>query len=186
MAANEKDTKTGIIQKIIENDNYRKIAVVVGILGIALIFLSSFLSGDPKTETEATAAEEENATVEDYAKELEAKLSAIVDTITGQSGAQVMVTMERSSELVYATEEKKSTQSSGEERSDDTETSYIIVKKADGSQEALAVTRLEPTVKGVGVVCPRGDETLIQQSIIDALTTVLNISSARVCVLSAN
>lgn len=173
-------------KRVVDNEKWRKWIILFGLVGIALIFLSSFLSGDPKTETEATATEEENATAEDYAKELEAKLSAIVDTITGQSGAQVMVTMERSSELVYATEEKKSTQSSGEERSDDTETSYIIVKKADGSQEALAVTRLEPTVKGVVVVCPRGDETLIQQSIIDALTTVLNISSARVCVLSAN
>ena len=60
------------------------------------------------------------------------------------------------------------------------------MKSADGSQTALAVTELEPVVKGVVVVCPRGDELLIKQSVVEALTTALHISSARVCVLHAN
>jgi len=176
----------GFLKQLVEHEKWRKWVVLLGLAGIALIFLSGFFGKDTDAQEEADSLDTETVQAENYAEELETKLSAMVDTITGQSGAQVMVTMERGSELVYATEQKKSTESSGEKRSDDTETTYIIVKKADGSQTALAVTELEPIVKGVVVVCPRGDETFIKQSIIDALTTVLNISSARVCVLSAN
>lgn len=180
--AQEKQEKT-FFKWISDPEKWRKWVVIFGLAGIVLIFFSGFFG---KTQKEEKIENSESASVTTYAQQLEEKLCGMVDVITGQSGAQVILTMERGTEQVYATEQKKSTESAGEKQSDDTETTYILVKKADGSQTALAVTELEPVVKGVVVVCPRGDETEIRQSIIDALTTVLHISSARVCVLCAN
>lgn len=44
------------------------------------------------------------------------------------------------------------------------------------------MTELQPTVKGVVIVCEGGDQPLVQQRVTDAVTIALNISSKRVCV----
>ena len=65
------------------------------------------------------------------------------------------------------------------------ETNYIIVEDADGAQKALAVTQVQPVVKGVVIVCEGGDNPSVQQRVTDAVTTALNLSSARVCVVKS-
>ena len=180
--AQDKETK-GKWKRLLEQKKWTNAVLILGLCGMLLLAVSGLFS---KEDAQTEAASDTEVTAETYAETLEEKLCEMVNAITGQDGAQVMVTMERGSELVYATEEKKSTDTEGENRSDDTEKSYILVKSADGSQTALAVTELEPVVKGVVVVCPRGDELLIKQSVVEALTTALHISSARVCVLHAN
>ena len=193
MAANEKDTKTGIIPKIIENDNYRKIAVVVGILGIALIFLSSFFS-NKKAEDTVESPQAAGVSAEDYTAQIESSLSDLISHIKGAGEAKIMVTLERGTQYVYATEEKKTTQNTEDKSSGETtknaenesnETTYIIVKNSDGSQQALPVTEVQPVIKGVVVVCDGGDDPGVQQDIINAVTTALNITSVRVCVIKA-
>ena len=42
---------------------------------------------------------------------------------------------------------------------------------------------VEPVVKGVIIVCQGGNNPTVQQNIINAVTTALDISSARVCVV---
>ena len=58
---------------------------------------------------------------------------------------------------------KCSTESSGDKTSGTSEVSYITVRDANGSERALAVTEVQPTVKGVVVVCPGGEEPVVQQ-----------------------
>ena len=145
-------------------------------------------------DSEKSGKEEVPQTVstEDYAHQLEESLLEIVRAITGEDDAQVMVTLESSSRQVYAQEEKKSAGNTQEQSdqstirsqsTDDQETSYILVKEADGSQKALAVTEISPEVRGVVVVCGNSENVELQQSIIDAVTTALQISSTRVCVV---
>ena len=127
-----------------------------------------------------------------YADQLEESLLEIIRSITGEEDAQVMVTLESTARQVYATQEKKSAGSTEEQTgestvraqsSDDSETSYILVKESDGSQKALAVTEISPEIRGVVVVCGGSSDPELQQKIIDAVTTALQISSARVCVV---
>ena len=58
----------------------------------------------------------------------------------------------------------------------------MTVKGPNGEEEALAITEVQPTVKGVVVVCSGGDDPEVQQRIINAVTTALNITTKRVCV----
>ena len=103
-----------------------------------------------------------------------------------------MVTLESGTRQVYATQEKKSAGSTEEQAgqstirsqsNDDSETSYIIIKDSDGSQKALSVTEISPEIRGVVVVCGNSGDAKLQQDIINAVTTALQISSARVCVV---
>ena len=63
----------------------------------------------------------------------------------------------------------------------DTKESVIIVDTENGRQ-GLLVTEIQPTVKGVVVVCRGGDQPIVQERIVSTITTALNISSKRVCV----
>ena len=160
-----------------------------------MIFLSSYFpKGDKAAEPEAPAETAASLTAEEYTRELEASLTQIIEGIEGAGATKVMVTIEKGVEQVYATEQKKSTQTtqdnlSGEgeknQAKDDVETNYIIVEDADGAQKALAVTQVQPVVKGVVIVCEGGDNPSVQQRVTDAVTTALNLSSARVCVVKS-
>ena len=199
MAAEEKktggDVKT-FFQKLAENEKYRRVVLLLGVLGIALIFLSGFFQDRAAESKAASASAQTGVTDADqYVKQLEENLADIVNGISGGTDAKVMITLEKGTQYVYATEQKKSQQKTQDQNTGATtrnqennslETNYIIVKDADGSQKALAITEVQPVVKGVIVVCKGGDLPSVQQNIIDAVTTALNISSARVCVIKQN
>lgn len=185
----EKGTKS-LLQYFTENGRWRSLLAAAGLIGIFLIFLSGYL---PQKEEEVQNVQEEMTVseTEKYARELEKSLADIVSRISGAGETKVLVTMEKGSQTVYAREEKKTTQSTGgsetglgrSEENESTETKYILIKGADGSQQALAVMEVEPVVKGVIIVCQGGSNPVVQQNIINAVTTALDISSARVCVV---
>lgn len=178
-----------ILTELCLNDKYKKVIIIAGIIGIALIFFSGFIKSEKKDQEVNQKAE--STSIDDYVKQLEANLTNMVSCIKGAGDCKVMVTIESGAQTIYATEGKKNTEdtedsSNGElkrrQKSDDSETKYITVKGPNGEEEALAITEVQPTVKGVVVVCSGGDDPEVQQRIINAVTTALNITTKRVCV----
>lgn len=178
-----------ILTELCLNDKYKKVIIIAGIIGIALIFFSGFIKSEKKGQEVNQKAE--STSIDDYVKQLEVNLTNMVSCIKGAGDCKVMVTIENGAQTIYATEGKKNTEdtedsSNGElkrrQKSDDSETKYITVKGPNGEEEALAITEVQPTVKGVVVVCSGGDDPEVQQRIINAVTTALNITTKRVCV----
>lgn len=160
----------------------------VGIIGIALIFISSLF--EPQSQQ---ASADSSVTGRQYSEQLEEKISNIVCGITGDKSAKVAVTLESGSEYVYANNINKSTdlattedgQETTTKQNDSTEEEYIIINSGDGEQ-ALIVTERLPKIKGVVIVADGVDDEQTRQSIITAVTTVLDISSRKVYVAQAN
>ncbi len=165
--------------------------LVIGLAGILLIFASGFFS--KKEDTKTPAANQNVMTADQYAEKLEQKLTQIIGSISGVGEPKVMVTLENGIEYIYAQEEKNSgsktedvnSNGSKSQQSSDSEKNYLIVDGASGKQ-ALVVTEVQPTIKGVVVVCAGGDQTAVQQRVINAVSTALNITSARICVVKAS
>jgi len=90
---------------------------------------------------------------------------------------------------VYASEEKTGSDYKTEgdtlSRADDNEQSVILVQ-TDQGYEGLLVTELQPTVKGVVVVCEGGGDAVVQERVRAALCAVLNVTDKRVCVVAGN
>ena len=185
------DSKRKKIHEFLLKDKSKKIIICIGILGIALIFISElFKTNNAKKVTASTSATASSSTYE-YVAQLENNLKELISSIKGAGNTRVMVTLENSEETVYATEEKKNKEAtedksdgqlSKKRESDDCEKKYITVRDADGTERALSVTQIQPTVKGVVVVCDGGDIPEVQQKITDAIKTALNITSKRVYV----
>lgn len=172
---------------IVKTEKYRKVIVVLGLIGIFLIFISNLSKNNEKVQF----VKETNSNSEEYTYKLEKNLEIIVSSIKGAGKTKVLVTLANAAETVYATEEKNNKEdsedtSNGEvtrkKQSNDLEKKFITIKDSDGTEKALAVTEIQPIIKGVIVVCQGGNNPTVQKSIIEALTTVLNITSKQVYV----
>lgn len=176
------DRSAAKILEFLKGGKGRKLIIALGIAGIGLILLSEFW---PQQSKEAVA----KASAEEFVTKTEEKLIAIIGSIEGAGTCQVMVTLENGVEYVYASQQKLNTdrvedqngESNKVSQRDDSEKSIIVVDTDEG-RKGLLVTEIQPTVKGVVIVCEGGDQPLVRQRIVETVTTALNISSQRVCV----
>ncbi len=176
------------VSKVLSGKNHSQIIIVLGLAGVFLISVSSFFKSDSKKTSIRT---DSKITSENRQEKLQQNLENIISTVNGAGKSRVLLTFESAAETVYATEERKNKEASEDKsdgsitrkrESDDCEKKYITIKDSEGTEHALAVTEIEPKVKGVIVICPGGDDPLVKRRIVEAVTTALNIPSKRVCV----
>lgn len=87
-----------------------------------------------------------------YHTELTQNIKSMVESVEGAGNAKVMLTLEDSYEFVYLEDGR-------------------TLQKVN-----------EPTIRGVVVACEGGSSAVVSAKITELLTTVLNVSSAKVCV----
>lgn len=164
-----------------------KTLMILGLIGIFLIFISSMLpSGEKKTENTASAA----ITAEEYRTELEKSVKELVKEITGDRNASVVITLDSGVRYSYAdATETDVTSSSGndnEQESSSVSRSYITVRTSDGGEQALLVTEYMPEVRGVAIVCSGGNNEQTAERIRGAVMAALDITSKRVYITGGN
>lgn len=93
----EESKTAGKAKKLLENEKIRKLIIVSGIVGIALIFLSSYINFDFGTSDKA----EGEFSVTSYSTEIENDLQTVISQIEGAGVTKVLLTMENSVEYVY-------------------------------------------------------------------------------------
>ena len=148
-----------------------KVIFILGIIGIALIFLSSFIP-----EKEDSAAKVPSPS-EEYCALLEEKVVKIVKSITGSERVSVIITLENGTQYIYADEGKSSEK--GEKN--DSQQTYAIVRGADGEESGLLVTEYMPTVRGVAIVCDAYTPDA-KESVTAAVVAALDISEKKIFV----
>lgn len=176
------------IETLLKGDKKIKFFVLAGLLGIFFIFLSS-----GKTQTEQKKTVETTPSVfsaEELSEQTEKKLSAFISKISGAGRCSVMVTYENGIEYVYANESKSTSDvmdegEGGKKQEKIAEESKPVVIDAGKGKEALRIKEIQPKVRGVIVVCDGADNIEVRQKVIDAVTTALDISSAKVYVAKA-
>lgn len=172
-----------------KSDKKMSIIFLIGIFGILIIFFSS---GFTKESYNADLNSSElKFSSEKYVAQLEAKILDMVSEIEGAGKSKVVITLESGVEYVYAEESKQNTDSTQNitgsdskkiQTKDNYEKKLILVDGQNGSKEALITKQLEPVIKGVVIVCEGADNLTVQNRIIDAVTTVLDILSTKVCI----
>ncbi len=177
------------MMEFFKGDKGKKIIVFAGIAGMVLILLSAVLPRSPsktQTTTESTNAQ--------YEAKLEERLTNIVSNISGAGKTKVLVTLENGVENIYASDYKKNSDKTEEydsgitektQETTDSEENIVMVEGSDGRKQALITTQIEPQIKGVVIVCDGGESASVKQRIIEAVTTALDISSEKVCVIKS-
>lgn len=183
---------TRIVKETIEKMTHKtrtdkKFSVIVILLvsGILFLLASEFTAKDEVPSAQANETVE-YTDVSDYSRQLEERLMSIISSIDGAGSTKIMVTLENSGEDIYLHDFDygENVDSSGKnsvERKDE----YVIVDGSAGEQ-GIVVRRAEPKVRGVAVVCEGGGSEYVRAQIVEAVTALLDISSARVSVAKMN
>ena len=170
---------SGEFKKITTFFQRKNALFVLGLCGILLIFLSDTLSGkSTPSDAELSAA----VSVSEYQEQMQLRLEQALIQIEGAGDVQVFLTVEDSGFGVYALDERASnetkTQSDGiTQRSSTSESEHVL---SDGSP--ILESSLEPTVRGVSVVCEGGDDIKVVARITEFISVGLGLPTNRICV----
>ncbi len=169
--------------------------LLVGIAGMFLILFADFGGSDDTSETEKeqttqTQTQTESRDEYTYVEDVEKRLSKLISSIDGAGKTKVMVTLENGVEQIYATQDKTQSSSSSSidsggqnvEESFNKEDEYIIIKSSDDSETGLILKIVQPSIRGVAIVCEGADSTVVKKNIVEAVTAVTGISSAKVSI----
>ncbi len=186
------DVREGVFLRLKEyskNPKFVTTIVAVGLVGIVIILLSDLFQ--PKTaDRQQPDTQVQYVSLTQYESDLEQGLAEIISSINGAGKTRVLLTMESTVEQVYATNKNLSqdnstnTDNSNSSSDKDTqaESTYITVELSDGTEQTVLVKEIQPRVRGVLVVCAGGDDSIVKEKIIDAVTKALDISSSKVSV----
>lgn len=145
----------------------------VGALGLLLVILGYFApwkeSGKSEKEIEVSFQTME------YISEIENKIRSITEKITGSTDVSVMVSTESGTEFVYVSNEDIS--------GEDERKEYITVKNENGEYELVLAKEVYPSITGVSIVCPGGDDYAVQMKLINSVSTAFGLSKNRICVV---
>lgn len=165
-----------------------KALIIVGVVGILLIYLSSLFGGSGEVnEGELTSG---SISLEEYRDRLEEEICEMVENITGSKEVSVVITLESGVRYSYANieEELESYKTESQKESNETQfkNGYVTVKTADGGEKALLITENMPEIRGVAIVCKGGDNEIIGEKIKNSVTAAFNITSKRVYICGGN
>ena len=156
------------MKKLFKNKNvaFSLLGVLLG--GLLIVF--GMLTPSDKSENSETNLYPSNE-IESYTSSLENKISEHLEKINGVSKVSVIITIDGSNEKVYAT--------------NGTNKDYVITKDSNGNENALVLTEIIATVRGIAVVCDYNNNNELKQQIISMLSSLFNIGTNRISVMSA-
>ncbi len=168
-------SKKGLSKKIMA-------ITLIGIAGIVLIGLSEIIP-DNKSEKrkEVTYSVAETSYSSSFKTETEKELKEIISKIDGVGNVSLMLTLDGTTEYVYAEDIDTETDENNDSKSDKYKNKVIIVD-SDGNETALVKKIIEPKVKGVVIVCSGGGNIEVKERVIKAVSSALNISTNNICV----
>lgn len=160
-------------------------------IGIVLIIASnSFLKkndGEEENNFPETQDKETLINQKDYAGELEKKLECALSSVEGVGDIKVILTLEDEGEIIVAEDKsidksETSDGSSGEKRKTNSlkeENKKILLD----SSKPLVLQEIKPKIKGVLIIAKGGGSAAVKNSIIKAVTALLNIEVNKIEVL---
>ena len=149
--------------------------LLIGLLGVALLLLGG--SGDRSNdgEQESTTSRAAAREMEAYTEALEAKISALCESVSGISGVRVAVTLASGYEYVYAKDGESAT--SGDKVS----TSYHYLTVGSGADEkTVYLASRAPTVAGIGIVCRGGGDPTRKRELLLLISAAFGVPSNRI------
>lgn len=152
-----------------------RVLVAVGMAGVLLIGLSEWL---PRRTDQQSTADTVSVTATAVEQALERRISDLLGEVAGVGSCRVMVTLENGEQILYAADTTRGLTADSETAT----SSYLVVDTANGPV-GLPLTRVQPTVRGVVVVCTGGGNVQVRERVQSVITTAFHISERRVCVV---
>ena len=165
---------------------YLAVLLVVAII-LAIYFSSLDTSGTKKTDDKAEAGAPAETISSDT--EMEDRLKRVLSKVDGVGDVDVIINYESTAERIPAfSEDRQISKSDSQDTSSETtsEKSDIATVQGNGASEALIVKENQPEVRGVIVVAQGAEDISVRMNLLNAVTTLLNVSADKVEILKMN
>lgn len=165
---------------------YLAVLLVVAII-LAIYFSSLDTGGAKKTDDKAEAGAPAETISSDT--EMEDRLKRVLSKVDGVGDVDVIINYESTAERVPAfSEDRQVSKSDSQDTSSETtsEKSDIATIQGNGASEALIVKENQPEVRGVIVVAQGAEDISVRMNLLNAVTTLLNVSADKVEILKMN
>ena len=165
---------------------YLAVLLVVAII-LAIYFSSLDTGGAKKTDDKAEAGAPAETISSDT--EMEDRLKRVLSKVDGVGDVDVIINYESTAERVPAfSEDRQVSKSDSQDTSSETtsEKSDIATVQGNGASEALVVKENQPEVRGVIVVAQGAEDISVRMNLLNAVTTLLNVSADKVEILKMN
>ena len=187
-ATNQKENSTKTksfydkFEKVLTKKNFKLVLlIIVGLVTIIIFF--GFGSNKTSSTSSSVVSTSSYISTMDYCEIIENKLIEVLSKVDGAGNVSVMVTVDGSPELVYANEQDKTSSSNSSGSTTSSTYSSPIIIDANGSSSALVMTEVLPAVKGVIVVSSGAGNVATKLNLLNAVSTLLDISTDQVTVL---
>lgn len=170
------------IKEMINQNKRLFLIVVIGIAGMLIILLSELFESDDDNAPTLPSSQIQTVTGDTYKQKTEKELLKIISKIDGVGTADLLVTVDGTTEYIYAEELDTSNDKSDEEQREGYNNKIVLIDE-NGVQKPLIKKIIEPKVTGVLIVCSGGDRFEIIDKVQKAVSTALNIPASSVCVV---
>lgn len=138
----------------------------LGVIGLAVLGIILILFGSRSSISSDNSDPDirKYTDVDFYTGYLEERISELCRSIAGVQDAVVFLTLDCSSEYVYANEKVSD---------------YLILSDKEGEQ-AVMLCEIYPQVRGVAVVCTGGDLPRIRETVTELLAASLGLPSNKI------
>lgn len=155
---------------------YRYVWIIL-LVGVFILYMGAPRDAPEEQTTPSSAqAESTNFDLGAFQQTLQEKLSMI----DGAGQVELMLSMEDTEEVVYASNTRQST--SGEQTSS-YENNLSVLSDGSYGEQPVRVKSVCPTFRGAVILCEGGDDTKVRWSITEAVSAACGLSTDKITVL---
>ena len=158
-----------MVEKIKGFKSYILPVMGVFLAAILVLFGSNGKESTKYAQTHSTDYESQELVT--YTESLEDKIASFLGEIKGITNVSVILTVESSTETVYATQ--------------GTNSDYVVLKDSDGNENAIPLTEISAKIRGIAVACDYGGNEALKMTVIELLAALFDIGTIRISVLPA-
>ncbi|GIM44558.1 stage III sporulation protein AG [Collibacillus ludicampi] len=169
---------------------------VLGLLGVFLLFGGSlFPTNQNKTSPQAVdpahpTVSTDQPSTHDFEKMYETRLTEMLNQLQGVSDVSVMVNLDSTEEVLYATNDQNNKTTTNEtDKQGGTrvttqmnENNQILITKDGDGDHPVVVKRVKPHVRGVLVMAKGAENPRVQLAILDAIQRVLDVPAFKISI----
>ncbi len=163
------------LQKVIRGLKKYKYALVVLLLGMALLLIPS--------KTEKTASEKEVRNTTDYAHSMEARLTQALSQIEGVGKVQVVLTLANEGTIHYHSDVQRSREENENGSTEREEQKTVILSEGSAYDEAAVSSVDTPRFQGALIVCEGGANASVRLRLTQAVAALTGLSSEKITVV---
>ena len=150
------------------------LALIVGCIYFISISSSKKVENDTKTQIDNISANFQ--TSGEYIDYLENKLENVITRVKGVGDTDVVITLEKGFEYIYATEEETKTTSNG------TSVKSSSIVMVDG--QPVIKEEIYPVVKGIVVIADGAEDVSVKMNILSIIQTVIEIDTSKINIMA--